>query len=357
MRPKIGDVAALAGVSTSAVSFVFNDRPGVSSQTRTRISKAADQLGWYPSAQARALSSKKSSALGLVIHRHPELLTSDPFFTQFVTGVELELSRRHYALMLQVVPDSESELASYRRLALDGRVDGVFLIDLRSDDPRLTVVSELELPAVIVGPVSAPGFDRVTVDDAAGVHAAVAHLVELGHVSIAHVTGSPGYVHSELRRRAWEQALGEFGLRPGPVIESDFSGAGGALATNALLDRSDPPTAIFYANDLMAIAGMRAAGARGVVVPDELSIIGFDDVPLAPYAAPALTTVRQDVARWGEVAARVLLARINKTDPGPIVLPTPTLIVRGSTAPRPLHPARCIQPHYTQPHYTLTAED
>ena len=332
-RPKIGDVATLAGVSKSAVSFVFNDRPGVGAETRIRILAAAEQLGWYPSAQARALSNKRASALGLVIQRPPELLNSDPFFTQFLAGVEIELSRRRYALVLQVVPSIEAERASYRALAIDGRVDGVFLTDVRTDDRRPELLRELQLPAIVIGPVDFPGHVKVTVDDAAGIRAAIEHLAALGHRRIAHVTGPAEYAHSALRRDAWRSTLDQLGLPAGPLVEGDFSGASGARATKELLDLAEPPTAIFYANDLMAIAGMQVASLRGLSVPRDLSVIGFDDVPMAEYCTPALTTVRQDVLRWGETAAKSLLRALDGLSTLTPPLPVPALVVRGSTAP------------------------
>lgn len=332
-RPKIGDVAALAGVSKAAVSFVFNDRPGVGAGTRLRILAAAEELGWYPSAQARALSNKRASALGLVIRRPPELLNSDPFFTQFLAGVEIELARRRYALVLQVVADVDAERASYLALARDGRVDGVFLTDLRVDDSRPALLRELQLPAIIVGPIDFAGHIRVTVDDAAGIRSAIEHLAALGHRRIAHVSGAAGFVHSALRLDAWRSSMASLGLPDGPLVESDFSGAGGASATAHLLNLAEPPTAIFYANDLMAIAGMQVASRRGLDVPGDLSIVGFDDVPLAAYFSPALSTVRQDVVRWGEVAAHSLLRVLDGLPTPPPQLPVPALMVRASTAP------------------------
>ena len=148
----------------------------------------------------------------------------------------------------------------------------------------------------------------MTVDDRQGVAGTVAHLLGLGHRRVAFVGGTEGYVHSLSRRSAWRQALEAAGVAPGPELTADFTGPGGAAATRALLELSQPPTAIVYANDVMAIAGMGLAIGLGLGVPGDLSVTGFDDVPLAAHVAPPLTTVRQDAQAWGRAAATVLLA-------------------------------------------------
>lgn len=331
----IGDVAALARVSKSAVSFVFNGRAGVGAEARERILQAADELGWRPDARARALSRSRAQALGLVVRREPELLSTDPFFPQFVAGVESGLAKVEYALVLQVVDGEQRESDAYVRFAHESRVDGVFLTDLRTHDERPAELRALGLPFVLVGPsaTETDEFHPIGIDDAAGIRRAVRHLYALGHRRIAHVAGAPRYVHSEVRRAAWADELAQLGLEPGPLVEADFTGASGARATHELLDLSRPPTAIIYANDLMAIAGMSAATDRGVRVPHDLSIVGFDDIPLAPYIVPPLTTVYQDVFEWGRVCARTLVAIVEGDEPETVELPPVQFIVRGSTGP------------------------
>ncbi|WP_419999048.1 LacI family DNA-binding transcriptional regulator [Streptomyces boninensis] len=333
-RPTIGDVAALAQVSKATVSFVINGRSGVSPQARVRVMEAIDQLGWQPNAGARALSNKRAQTLGLVIRRPPELLSTDPFFLQFVAGVETGLAPLGYALVLQVVPDEEAERQAYERLARDGRVDGVFLTDMRADDPRPALVTDLGLGALIVGPPqSGSPVPALAADDGSGVRRAVGHLRSLGHRWIGHVTGAEGYVHTEARRAAWRAALADAGLPEIPPAEADFTGAAGARATHELLDLDRPPTAIVYANDLMAIAGIAAATSRGLRVPSDLSVVGFDDIPLADCIAPPLTTVRQDVPAWGRAAAEALVALAEGREVTETELPPVAFVVRGSTAP------------------------
>jgi DNA-binding LacI/PurR family transcriptional regulator len=334
----ITDVARAAGVSKGAVSFALNGRPGVAADTRERILAVARELGWTPSLRGRALSVSRALAVGLVIARPPETLGADPFFASFITGIETVLSERGYALMLQVVGDEASEHESYRRLAANGRVDGVFLTDMRVDDLRPQLLDDLNLPTVVIG--RAPGHgpcSAVYIDDQPGIVAAVEHLVALGHRQIGHVSGPTEFVHGLSRRTAWAQAVSDAGLAPGPCITADFSAQGGADATVQLLSLDEPPTAIVYANDLMAIAGMSTAIGRGVDVPGQLSVTGFDDTPLAAYLQPALTTVRTDVVGWGRAAANQLLALIDQEAGREIDLSPPEFVIRASTAP-PRHP-------------------
>ncbi len=349
-RPTINDVARAAGVSKGAVSFALNNRPGVAQDTRERILRVAAEMGWTPSPRARALSVSRALAVGLVIARPPATLRADPFFPSFIAGLETVLSERGQALVLQVVPDQEREHESYRRLADEGRVDGVFVTDLFVDDPRPALLAELGLPAVIVGPaLDEAFFPAVGVDDAPGVIAAVEHLVSLGHTNIAHVAGPASMVHGESRREAWSTAVSQAGLPQGPCVEADFSAESGAAATKHLLDLDDPPTAIVYANDLMAMAGLSLAVARGIDVPGDLSITGYDDTEISAHLQPPLTTVNSDVIGWGTAAAIRLLQLIDQETPTEVTLPPARLVVRRSTGPVTTQPGRPTHPQLGRP--------
>jgi len=336
-RATIQDVARLAGVSNGAVSVAMSGQTGVAESTRERIIAAADELGWRPSIGARAMRSSKAFAVGLILARDPALLGADPFFPSFIAGVESELAPVGYSLVLQVVHDDRAAVShAYRRLAREGRVDGVFLTDLRRDDPRLALVQEVHLPAIAVGkPTGGGTIPSIGIDDRVGIRAAVDLLASLGHQRIAFVGGTPDYVHSISRLAAWRDGLRRAGLPVGPAVTADFTPAGGAAATTRLLEAPDPPTAIVYANDLMAMAGMAIAAQLGIDVPTELSIVGFDDVPLAAHMNPPLTTVRQDVVLWGRAAAGALLDLVESRAPTLITLPPSQLVLRASTAPVP----------------------
>jgi DNA-binding LacI/PurR family transcriptional regulator len=322
-------------VSKGAVSFALNGRPGVGEATRARILAIATELGWQPNTRARALSSRRAFAVGLIMGRPAELLGDDPFFAQFLAGVETVLADHGYALVLEVVAGNRTtEAASYRALATSGRVDGVFILDPRRNDLRFELVDELRLPAVVVGqPVGPCGLPAVATVERTAMAQAVDHLLALGHRRIAHVSGPPGLATTAVRRTAWRAALRAAGVEPGPVVAGDFTAAGGRRATQQLLEQSPRPTAIVYANDLMAIAGVAAASELGVDVPADLSIVGHDDVSLAPYLTPPLTTVHQDVMALGAASARTLVALVERNDPPVIDLEDPALVVRASTGP------------------------
>jgi DNA-binding LacI/PurR family transcriptional regulator len=335
-RPTINDVARAAGVSKGAVSFALNNRPGVAPQTRERILTVARELGWTPNSRARALSVSRALAVGLVMARPPETLRADPFFPSFIAGLESVLSENGYALLLQVVPEHDRELRSYRRLADEGRVDGVFVTDLYVDDPRPALLAEIGMPAVVIGPaLGEPFWPAVGVDDGPGIAACVNHLIDLGHTRIAHVSGTPAMVHGRSRREVWAATLRDAGLPAGPTTEADFSAEGGAAATRRLLALDPRPTGIVYANDLMAMAGLAVALQLGIDVPRDLSITGFDDTEMGAHVTPPLTTVTVDVITWGRAAATRLLELIDNRHVTTTPLEPPRLVIRESTGPCP----------------------
>lgn len=332
-RPTIADVARVAGVSKGLVSFALNGRPGVAADTRQRIMDVAAELGWTPSLSARSLSVGRAFACGLVIGRSPDVIAADPFFPSFIAGLEDEFSVTGQALVLAVANPGRQEADTYRALASDRRVDGVILTDIRVADPRIALLAGLSIPAVTLGvpDVDSP-FASVSSDDGAGIRLAVEHLAGLGHRRVAHVAGPSGMLHAQHRRDAFLDTADAAGLDI-TVVETDFSAADGARATASLLEEAAPPTGIIYANDSMAVAGMGVAHRRGLRVPGDLSITGFDDTEIGRWVHPALTSVATDARGWGVTAARTLLAAIAGDPPAHIDLPDPTLAVRGSTAP------------------------
>ncbi|WP_299170000.1 LacI family DNA-binding transcriptional regulator [uncultured Arthrobacter sp.] len=337
MAVTISDVARAAGVSKGAVSYALNGQAGVSEETRQRILGAAKELGWRPSLRARSLSSSKAYALGLVVARNPRLLGTDPFFPSFIAGIETTLADRGYSLVLTVAAKHGAEEASYRRLVHEGRVDGVILSDVRTDDPRIALLLELGLPAVTLNrPTAASPFPAVCMDDTEGISSAVQHLVDLGHTRIAHVGGTQHYIHGLSRRTAWANTLKRNGLEPDLFIEADFGAQQGTEATARLLQLDRKPTAIVYANDIMATAGLSYLHQQGLRVPADVSITGYDNTEYAQYLNPALTSIGSDPLLWGSTAAQVLLNQLEgKHDGQDIILPEPQLIVRGSTAEPP----------------------
>lgn len=339
-RPTIKAVAAAAGVSTATVSQAVNGTGRISEATRRRVLAAAAELGWSPSASATALRRARTRTIALVVRRPTDVLGVDPHFSELITGLEGELAPRGYGLLLHLVPGLAEESALYERLVAEGRIDGAVLTEARSDDPRPGLLQRLGLPAVLLGsperggPVPGVGLGQ----QGAGVREAVAHLLALGHRRIAYVAGPAELVHTGARRTAFEQALAEAGLRPAVVRHTDFTEEAAVAVTEEILALPDRPTALVFPNDSMAVCGMGAAQRAGLRVPADVSVVGYDNLPLGRWLHPRLSSVDQQVQRVGAAAALTLLARCGEDVPTALLEGRPRLVVRESTGPAPAAP-------------------
>jgi DNA-binding LacI/PurR family transcriptional regulator len=334
-RPTIADIAQRAGVTKSTVSFALNDRPGVSEATRTRILQIAQEMGWQPSRTARALSGGRAGVLGLVVDRPARSLGIEPFFMQLISGIEGALSSLDIALLLQVTEDAEAQQATYRRWWAERRVDGVFVVDLRVDDERTKVLAELGMPAIVVGgPQELCGLPGLWNDERAPVRSVVEYLAALGHRRVARVAGLPGLWHTVMREEAFEEAARELGVTPSGGT-TDYTGDAGARTTRRLLSSAEPPTAIVYDNDVMAVAGLAVAAEMNIRVPDRLSIVAWDDSMLCRLVHPPLTAVSLDVAAYGAEVARRLVDLAAGRPVDSACWATAVLSPRGSTGPVP----------------------
>ena len=338
-RPKrttVSDIARRAGVSESAVSFALNNRPGVSEATRRRILAVADELSWRPNSAARALSAARTGTVGLVFNRPASTLGIEPFFLQLLSGIQSVLSDRSSALLFQVVDGLDAEVATYRRWASEQRVDGVLVVDLRSDDPRPAVLTALGLPALLIGgPDPAHDLPAIWADDAAAMKSIVEYLAGLGHKRIVYVSGMRELLHTQLRLRSFRSAVRRYRLAGARTVATDYSGEAGAEATRKLLRAGDCPTAIVYDNDVMAVAAIGVAIELGVAVPGEVSMVAWDDSPLCRLTHPTLTALVRDTAGFGAHAAHRLLDIIDDGTGADIEDQLPQLQPRGSTG-RPL---------------------
>ncbi|GAB3171874.1 LacI family DNA-binding transcriptional regulator [Myceligenerans halotolerans] len=332
-RITIADIARRAGVSTAAVSYALNGRPGVSDATREQVLEIAAELGWAPSSAARSLSGAHTETVGLVLARAPETLGFESFYMQFVAGIESVLSERDYGLLLQVAPDIDAELRTYRKWRAARRVDGIVMVDPRVPDPRLDLlVGPDTLPAVVVGdPSLSGGLTSVYTDDAAAMRSCVEYLAGLGHTTVGHVTGTPEFGHTHIRDEAFAREAAARSMTT-EVRHADYTPAAGASATRDLLVRGEV-TAIVYDNDAMAFAGLGAAHEAGVRVPDGVSLVAWDDSPVCRAAYPQLTALSHDVAGYGAHVARRLFEVMAGERPASYRDSTPVLQVRGSTAP------------------------
>lgn len=332
-RITINEIARRCGVSKGAVSYALNGRPGVSDETRQRILTVARELGWAPNWTARMLSGSRTEAFGLVLSRNPRILASEPFFMEFISGIESVLSERSYALLLQVTPDLDAELDTYRKWNSERRVDGVIVVDLRLEDPRIPLLRGLDLPVVCVtDPALACGFPCVWTDDASAMKNAVDFLAGLGHRRLARVSGMAGHSQVWVRERAFTEAAKLAGIDH-IVARADFSAETGRTATRDLVTSDDPPTAIIFDNDLMAVAGLSTCLELGVAVPGDVSLLAWDDSPLCQITYPQLTAMSHDVMAYGAHVARRMFAVLEENADGAYLDSTPTLTERGSTGP------------------------
>ena len=330
-RVTIRDIAERAGVSKGAVSYALNGQPGVSEATRERIVSIAAELGWYPNRAARALSAARADACGLVLARPARTLALEPFFMEFLAGVESELARGSIALTLQLVQDVHEEIEVYRRWWGEHRVDGVLMVDLRVDDPRVGELVRLGLPTVVVGgPVENRALPAVWHDEAAVVEEAVQYLAALGHRRIAQVAGVSDFVHTVQRTAAFRRAAEDLGVR-GDVVETDYSAESGARATRKLLSSPEAPTAIVFDSDLLAVTGLGVAQQMGFSVPDDVSIVGWDDSLISQVVHPPLTAITRDIEAFGVAAARHLLAAVEGEAAADVETTRGELTTRGST--------------------------
>jgi DNA-binding LacI/PurR family transcriptional regulator len=334
-RVTIRDIAERAGVSKGAVSYALNGQPGVSEATRERIVSIAAELGWYPNRAARALSAARADACGLVLARPARTLALEPFFMEFIAGVESELASESIALTLQLVRDVREEIEVYRRWWGEHRVDGILMVDLRVDDPRVPELVRLGLPAVVVGgPVENRALPAVWHDEAAVVEEAVQYLAALGHRRLAHVAGVSDFVHTVQRTGAFRRATEALGVH-GEVVETDYSAESGARATRKLLSSPEAPSAIVFDSDLLAVTGLGVAQQMGFSVPEDVSIVGWDDSLISQVVHPPLTAITRDIQAFGVAAARHLLATVEGQASGDVETVKGELTTRASTA-RPL---------------------
>jgi DNA-binding LacI/PurR family transcriptional regulator len=333
-RVTINDVAARAGVSKGAVSMAFNNRPGVSQATRKRIFEVAQELGWAPHQTARSLSGRRSGIVGLALCRPARVLGLEPFYMEFISGIEDVLSERSCSLLLRLVRDLDEETALYEEWWRGRTIGGAILVDFHHDDPRVGPLRALGMPAVAVGhPSLTGGFPSVWTDDASAAAEAVRYLAALGHRRIARVGGPAGLGHSGIRAAAFEATMAELGLDGRLQVSTGFVGEEGARATRSLLLGPDRPTAIVYDNDIMAVAGAAVAAEMGLTVPDDVSLLAWDDSQLCRLTHPALSAMSHDVHQFGEEVARALFGVIEGTYRGNHQVPTPALAPRGSTGP------------------------
>jgi DNA-binding LacI/PurR family transcriptional regulator len=332
-HPTMAEIGQRAGVTKAAVSLALNGQPGVSAATRERIFAIARELGFQPSSAARALTSGRAGAFGLVIDRPARTLGMEQYFMQLISGIQAELAGHQVTLLFTLAENADDEVELYRQWSAQRRVDGVIVVDLQVNDRRVGALEELHMPAVVVGtPRGSGSLPAVWQDDHAAVELVVGHLADLGHQRIARVGGYGKYWHSALRAELFSMTAAQAGLHA-MTVEGDYSAGHAASATRELLGSGLPPTAILYDSDVMAAAGLGMALRLGVSVPSGLSIVSWDDSALCELIHPAVTALSRDIAAAGTMAARMLREVVAGGTPGNFAEPPPELVVRESSGP------------------------
>ncbi len=332
----LNDVAKIAGVSTMTVSRVVNGSGYTSPEAQARVKQAIAELGYMPNGLARQLRSKRTKTIALVVTD-----IRNPFFTTIASGVEDTARARGYAVMFCNTYESETEEAEYVRVLIERRVDGVLLVPAVGADKSVLLLQEHGMPTVILDRhLSGTEADEVRADSKAGAYEAVHHLTELGHRRIAILAGPEGVSTSTDRVAGYREALHEAcpNGECGQIIFGEFNEASGYAMTREILQEENRPTAIFAANNFIAFGAIRALREAGLRIPEDISMVVFDDLPPGWVLDPFLTVVSQPAYEIGTRAAEILLDRLaGKAPEGhqSIVLPSELVIRRSTARPGP----------------------
>lgn len=329
MRITIKEVAQTAGVSTATVSRVLNKVGRVDEETRKRVHRAAKELNYVPNALGRSLSTRRTEALGMIL---PDLYGE--FFSDVIRGADETAQQHRYHLLVSSAHNSREKIAATLQM-MSGRLDGVVIMSPHIDAQTLNANLPKNLPVVLLNcQIKDDTFNSINIDNFEGARQMVRHLLEHGHRQIAIIRGAARNLDAEERLAGYFQAFQDAGISPaeGIVIDGNFSDASGYVAARKIMALSPRPTAIFASNDQMAIGALSALREAGVPVPQEMALAGFDDIPIARYLSPALTSVHVPISDLGAIAIRQLVHTIREKEhhrPERTVLPT-VLAIRES---------------------------
>ncbi len=325
------DIARISGVSRSTVSRVINGDPNVNTQTRQKVQNIIQTMNFQPNLAARGLAVGRTGVIGLVIPTGILTIFSDTFFPLLIQGVATACNTLGYSVMLWLA-EPEYERKTINQILYNGIVDGIIVSSMVMDEPLIENLNESKRPFVMIGRSRTINhMHYVDVENRAGAYRGVSHILRTGRRRVAIINGPLNTVVGAERYQGYQDALRERGVTFSPelVSEGEFSDISGYLAMRSLLPRN--PDAVFACSDAMAFGAMRAIQEAGLRIPEDIAVVGFDDIPAAATTKPPLTTVRQPIQRTGSVAAETLIDLIERPDPQPrrIVLPT-ELVIRNS---------------------------
>ncbi len=300
------DVARQAGVSRATVSRVINGEKNVNEQTRQKVMEVIQQINFQPNVAARSLAAGRTNVIGLVIPAGVAAIFADPYFPLLIQGVTTACNARDYSVMLWLA-DPEYERRMIRQVLHSGLLDGVLVSSMLTDDPIVRALHESKKPFILIGRHPTLDVNYIDADNVQGAREATLHLLRLGYKRVATITGPQNMIAGLDRLEGYRLALKERGIAYDPqlVAEGDFSESGGYMAMHALLPYK--PDAVFAATDMMAEGAMRAIRKAGLRIPQDIAIVGFDDMPNASRLSPPLTTIRQPTQRMGALAVNTLI--------------------------------------------------
>jgi LacI family transcriptional regulator len=332
---RLEDVAKQAGVSRSTVSRVVNDQPNVREDVRKRVKEVIEHTGYQPNAAARTLASQRSWMIGLVLPRSVSSFFGDPYFPRLTQGIAQACNQYDYTLGLFLVGTKEDEEKIFSRVSRKGLLDGVLMQSGQIGDRLIDRLVYSNTPLLIIGrPFHTQGVSYIDVDNINAAWNAVKYLIQSGYQRIATIAGPPDSTVSIDRKDGYLKALVEYGIDANAslIVEGDFTEAGGYQAMQQLL--AVRPDAVFAASDTMALGAMRCIREAGLSVPDDIAIIGFDDLPLAVVQDSPLTTIRQPIVQFGFKSVEMLIDLIeNGIKPPRHMIMGTELIIRETTNP------------------------
>ncbi|EGU37027.1 substrate-binding domain-containing protein [Vibrio scophthalmi] len=326
------DIAKLACVSTSTVSHVINQSRYVSEEIAERVNRAAQELNYSPSVLARSLKTNRTKTLGMLV-----TTSSNPFFGEVVKGVERSCYQKGYNLILCNTEGDQERMTTSISTLLQKRVDGLILMCSSLEGEHIEIFDKYpDVPVVVMdwGPMLFAS-DKIQDNSLRGGYIAAKYLIECGHHEIGCITGPLNRYQAQMRYEGYKRALNEEGLEfhPSWIIESNFECDGGYEAFNRMYQKGPLPSAIFVCNDMMAMGVINAANEKGIAIPEELSLIGYDDIQIAKFMSPSLTTIHQPKYRLGQAAVETLLRKLdNSCDETQVIQLEPTLVERSSVA-------------------------
>lgn len=352
VKARLVDVAKEARVSVTTASRALGGFDDVSELTRRRVEDTARRLGYVPNISAQRLRRRRTDMIGLILPAD-ESGFGEPFFNEFLAGVGEATASLDLSLLLAAhPPGSTAERDTYLKAVWGGWVDGVILIRLRRKDERVDLLRQASFPFVAFGQTEDNAdFSFIDEDSVAGLGLLVDHLAQLGHRQIAFVTGPDELTLTHHRLRGFKEAMTRHRLpvRDRLIASGDLRRESGEKAMSRLMDLSQPPTAVIFSNDMMALGGLEEASIRGLKVGRDVSIAGFDGIRAGAHTSPGLTTVRKPIREIGRQVCRTLMEMIDDvTLPVRHVLLMPELLVRGSTGPVPTRAGRKGHPTNTK---------